>query len=271
MGGAALPCSAIVEGKGNLHIPQFVVAYKRIQSKHPKKIRLVETTIGPALAPFAHLATQYTISMAQGRNLFTRTLPLSRTLTRCAVNASVHPSFLSVHHPIPSSLRLLQCTVLASDNLSTSLSLFPAETEDTSLLSVALPGPPTLGGSCCRNDVQKRQLSSSVETHTHGGGSGSGGVGADSGGSGRGGGGIGGNVERGDGTESKGGDVGRLWMVEDGGCLCVDLLLERTLDELAEGLHFAMRCVGAGTAGGTKPKREVSGVDCVHTGVPSTA
>lgn len=36
-----------------------------------------------------------------------------------------------------------------------------------------------------------------------------------------------------------GGDEGRLWMSEDGGYLCVDLLLERTLEELAEGLAFA--------------------------------
>lgn len=212
------------------------------------------------------------INGQRAKVLFTRALSLSRTLIRCAVNASARPSFVTVHPSVPSSLRLLQCTVLSSDNLSTSLSLFPAETENTSLLSVALPGPPTLDGSCRRNDVQKRQLSSSVENHTHGGFSGGGGgVGAGSGGIGRGGGGIGGNVGRGDGTESKGGDVGRLWMAEDGGYLCVDLLLERTLDELAEGLHFAIRCVGAGTAGGTKPKREASGVDCMRACVPSTA
>lgn len=38
-----------------------------------------------------------------------------------------------------------------------------------------------------------------------------------------------------------GGDVGRLWPAEDGGYLCGDILLERTLEELGEGLAFAAR------------------------------
>lgn len=44
------------------------------------------------------------------------------------------------------------------------------------------------------------------------------------------------------------GDEGRLWMTEDGGYMCVDLLLERTLEELAEGLAFAARlaCMSVG-------------------------
>lgn len=39
-----------------------------------------------------------------------------------------------------------------------------------------------------------------------------------------------------------GGDAGWMWMAEDVGHLCVDLLLARTLSELAEGLAFASRC-----------------------------
>ena len=117
------------------------------------------------------------------------------------------------------------------------------------MLSVALPGRTTLGGSCDRSDAQKRRLSLPVENIPYGGGvrgdGGGGGGGVVGGGGGRGcGDGVAGNVQSSEGAESKGGDIGRLWMAEDGGYLCVDLLLERTLDELAEGLHFAKRCVG---------------------------
>lgn len=117
------------------------------------------------------------------------------------------------------------------------------ETDDASLLSVALPGRTTLGGSCRRSDTQKRRPSLSVENNTHGGGGPGDGGGGVVGGGGGCGAGVAGNVEGSDGAESKGGDIGRLWMAENGGYLCVDLLLERTLIELAEGLHFAIRCV----------------------------
>lgn len=126
------------------------------------------------------------------------------------------PHFLSAAH-------------LNSDNLSAPLCLFPARAGDLSLISAAaatLASPPEPNSG--RSDTNGRTKASSLKRRlsrlsvSSGGSSGADGSGA----------GLSGRL---------GGDVGRLWMSEDGGYLCVDLLLERTLEELAEGLAFAAR------------------------------
>lgn len=136
----------------------------------------------------------------------------------------------------------------ASDNLSAPLCLFPARAGDLSLISaaatVASSPEPNRSSRTRTSDLQKRlsRLSVSTQSSNHGsvvednGGvvAGGGGNGADGSSAG-----LGGRL---------GGDVGRLWMSEDGGYLCVDLLLERTLEELAEGLLFAARYL-SGAAG----------------------
>eukprot|EP00752_Nemacystus_decipiens_P014341 g12759.t1 len=143
----------------------------------------------------------------------------------------------------------------ASDNLSAPLCLFPAREGDLSLISAAattLASPPESNGRTdinggARTSSLKRRLSRlsiSSESSSRGstvgdsaafvaGGGGSGADGSSTVLSGR-----------------FGGDVGRLWMSEDGGYLCVDLLLERTLEELAEGLAFAGSRVEQGRSRG---------------------
>lgn len=81
-----------------------------------------------------------------------------------------------------------------------------------------------------RGSRETRRSRSSISMGTSDGDSGDSSGGGDGGGSGS-------TVWVGGG----GGDVGRLWLAEDAGYLCVDLLLERTLEELAEGLAFAAR------------------------------
>ncbi len=142
-----------------------------------------------------------------------------------------------------------------SDNISAPLCLFPARRSDLSLVTAATIPPPPETTSRINNGYgskdhgrtnsheQKRHsrwsFSARASDHVikddgdvHGGGGG-------------GGGGCG-LADDADGTGDElgagvGGDVGRLWPAEDGGYLCVDILLERTLEELGEGLAFAAR------------------------------
>eukprot|EP00903_Cladosiphon_okamuranus_P006429 g6291.t1 len=132
----------------------------------------------------------------------------------------------------------------ASDNLSAPLCLFPARAGDLSLISaaatIASPPEPVSSSSDTngrnRTDSLEKRLSRILVSTEHFNSDrvvgengdfarGGGGNGACGGGAGL--------------TDRFGGDEGRLWMLEDGGYLCVDILLERTLEELAEGLAYA--------------------------------
>lgn len=157
-------------------------------------------------------------------------------------------------HPVPRFSLLLtkSCfphfpppALFDSDNLSAPLCLFPARSGDLSLISaaaaIAPPPEPSSGSDASSrtstNGLKKShsRLSVSTESFDRGGVVCDNGAGAGHGGS---------NDVDGRSTGLSGmfgGDVGRLWMSEDGGYLCIDLLLERTLEELAEGLAFAAR------------------------------
>ncbi|CAM9412252.1 unnamed protein product, partial [Hapterophycus canaliculatus] len=132
----------------------------------------------------------------------------------------------------------------ASDNLSAPLCLFPARPEDLPLISwAAIPSQPersrashgerSVKTSTRRSSHNEKHSPSSaaVRGSSRRGDEGS----VDNGNAGSEGWGMEGGAES--------GDEGRLWMTEDGGYLCVELLLERTLQELVEGLAFAARCV----------------------------
>ncbi|CAM9591773.1 unnamed protein product [Ectocarpus sp. 4 AP-2014] len=132
----------------------------------------------------------------------------------------------------------------ASDNLSAPLCLFPAREGDLSMISAAVMMPEEPGSTRCpsgdahdgrRGSRETRRSWSSISMGASDGDSGDSSGGGDGGGSGS-------TVWGGGG----GGDVGRLWLAEDAGYLCVDLLLERTLEELGEGLAFAASHVEKG-------------------------
>ncbi|CAM9246796.1 unnamed protein product [Ectocarpus sp. 8 AP-2014] len=133
----------------------------------------------------------------------------------------------------------------ASDNLSAPLCLFPAREGDLSMISAAVMMPEQPRSSTRRpsgdahdgrrGSRETRRSWSSISMGTSDGDSGDSSGGGDGGGTGS-------TVWGGGG----GGDVGRLWLAEDAGYLCVDLLLERTLEELAEGLAFAASHVEKG-------------------------
>ncbi|CAM9301379.1 unnamed protein product [Ectocarpus fasciculatus] len=145
----------------------------------------------------------------------------------------------------------------ASDNLSAPLCLFPAREGDLSMISAAvMPVQPRSGSRRPSGDAhdgrrgsrETRRSWSSISMRTSDGDSGDSSGGGDGGGSGS-------TVWGGGG----GGDVGRLWLAEDAGYLCVDLLLERTLEELAEGLAFAASHVEKGRSRSLAASRGSSG------------
>ncbi|CAN0256565.1 unnamed protein product, partial [Ectocarpus sp. 12 AP-2014] len=132
----------------------------------------------------------------------------------------------------------------ASDNLSAPLCLFPAREGDLSMISAAVmmpeqprsnrrPSSDAHDGRRGSRETRRSWSSISMGTSDEDNGDSSGG--GDGGGRGS-------TVWGGGG----GGDVGRLWLAEDAGYLCVDLMLERTLEELAEGLAFAASHVEKG-------------------------
>lgn len=121
--------------------------------------------------------------------------------------------------PLPMFTSISPFFVHRSDALSAPLSFLPAEAGDLSLLSLALPQLNSGSGGSHVTSMAQCQPSSSVGICKDGGG-------------------------RGNGNSGEKGDTGWLYIAEDRGYLCVDLLLGRTLRELAEGLAFAARCAG---------------------------
>lgn len=147
----------------------------------------------------------------------------------------------------PASPHLLWAPHYDSDNLSAPLCLFPARAEDLSLISAAAAAPASPPEpNSNRSDTHGRTRTGSLKRRlsrlsvSSEGSKRDSDVG-DNGGFVAGGGSGGANGNSAELRGRFGGDVGRLWMSEDGGYLCVDLLLERTIEELAEGLAFAAR------------------------------
>lgn len=161
----------------------------------------------------------------------------------CDVFSLVYIFYLGFHSS--HSIAFPHCPSTArcdSDNLSAPLCLFPARTGDLSLISAAATpaSPPEFNSSSSDTDGRTRTNSQTRRTSrlsaiNHDG------VVGDNGGYVTGGGSDGADGRSAGLGGRFGGDVGRLWMLEDGGYLCVDLLLERTLEELAEGLAVAAR------------------------------
>ncbi|CAM9145443.1 unnamed protein product, partial [Scytosiphon promiscuus] len=139
----------------------------------------------------------------------------------------------------------------ASDNLTAPLCLFPARPGDLSLISgVDIPSQTESSRAsygtrrvetgarrnshderCPRSSIEKGKLNRDGDERGAGDGDGY----HESGGR------TNGNPSGGEWSTEGGaavGDEGRLWMTEDGGYLCVDLLLERTLAELMKALSY---------------------------------
>lgn len=159
-----------------------------------------------------------------------------RFFFRSAIHHSrtLHPS---LRHKCSTTLPLSLVARRKSDNLSAPLCLFP-EHEGESPTPSGLENSKRSSGCRTSSHTNRRSRPSvSAETLDQGGDGYTGRVSVDGGGTD----GVSNGVDgsrAGWGGEA-GGGVGRLWMTEDGGYLCVDLLLGRTLSELAEGLAFA--------------------------------